>query len=645
MEDLGLSDHSNSMRRAALYCIDALGKILHVKNTKDVCIDECVDHRTSASTWIQNRRKMREEKYQMFWDAPRAMSPCNDVISSAKAMDSNNAPRIQCHHWSEFSGSPVIFRRSFHDANLPCLLVLDGDKEEIGSGLVCKSYNFPTEARLSSDTNLAIKKTSPNPWYCRLSKAWQIDHPSIQPCRYQCCESQRKQDQKNSTCQDKESYLNNDFNRINRQWFVAALGEETIVPVRYHATPSLLSSRQASLRDHDGQSQRNDQDAALASVTEAYQLDEEGRATECETKHISIKAWVEMMEEQSRGEKGAKGSEKLLESTTKGLGRRNTSLSILSNHSTRDGSPYYLKDWHLQLELEKRSMTKVPNMNYTVSDEGRDDVPLYTCPPIFEYDLLNSFLLKFTKGDYRFCYWGPKGSYTPRHSDVLNSFSWSYNVIGTKRWTFFRKPCSHPCESESNEIIDKLNRDKESTVTIVQRAGQAIFVPSTWQHEVVNLEETISINHNWITTANLDLCWDCLLMEMADISKELVEWGIDSIAAEESMLRGCVGLDVTGFFLMTLVRLVDLLPQVITLHEQGQCVAKESSYETNEKEAFNNNGELNEDICRLSQMIRILIDDQNVRLVERIDEVLQSGALSSDLLCLTKEIVWPNIDD
>ncbi|CAN0242181.1 unnamed protein product, partial [Laminaria digitata] len=41
------------------------------------------------------------------------------------------------------------------------------------------------------------------------------------------------------------------------------------------------------------------------------------------------------------------------------------------------------------------------------------------------------------KDDYRFVYIGPKGTWTPLHHDVLNSYSWSYNVCGSKHWTLF----------------------------------------------------------------------------------------------------------------------------------------------------------------------------------------------------------------
>ena len=38
---------------------------------------------------------------------------------------------------------------------------------------------------------------------------------------------------------------------------------------------------------------------------------------------------------------------------------------------------------------------------------------------------------------------------------------------------------------------------------IIQRRGEVIFVPSGWHHQVENVEDTISINHNWFNAANI----------------------------------------------------------------------------------------------------------------------------------------------
>lgn len=212
-------------------------------------------------------------------------------------------------------------------------------------------------------------------------------------------------------------------------------------------------------------------------------LDSEGRATECRTQDMTIDQWVRLLQD---------------------------------NHVQRT---MYLKDWHLQGLLQQKGIP-----------------PLYKVPDHLEYDLLNGFLGPFGLGDYRFVYWGPAGSQTLPHSDVMNSFSWSYNVHGQKEWTFY------PVDAEP--------------IVLLQGKGELIVVPATWKHHVRNLQETLSINHNWVTTANLHLMIDCLFQEIVAIDEELQAWRIDANdwEARENMLRGCLGVDVTTTLLMILTR-------------------------------------------------------------------------------------------
>lgn len=242
-------------------------------------------------------------------------------------------------------------------------------------------------------------------------------------------------------------------------------------------------------------------------------LDDDGRAEECETKDLTLGGWIDFLDQASKV---------------------NLNLAAINPSSNLHHGEYYLKDWHLQSHLRESARN-----------------PLYQVPPYFQYDLLNAFLTKFTKkGDYMFTYWGPAGSRTTLHSDVMNSFSWSFNVAGTKEWKFFPPTLDGACDDSSS-----------TPVTVVQRSGECMFVSSGWKHEVKNLEETLSINHNWVTPANMDLTWECLCVEMMAVEPELKSWGLpdDCWDARESMLRGGCGLDVTAYFFMLMTRLLALL--------------------------------------------------------------------------------------
>ncbi|GFH51255.1 hypothetical protein CTEN210_07731 [Chaetoceros tenuissimus] len=222
-----------------------------------------------------------------------------------------------------------------------------------------------------------------------------------------------------------------------------------------------------------------------------------GRATECTTSKMTMKKWIQR------------------------------------NQNPSPNPSEYLKDWHLQSLFQH----------------------LYKDPILFD-DILNPFLLDHEGGDYRFVYWGGKKSSTPIHSDVLNSHSWSYNVIGSKRWTFYRN--------------DSHSGDDNSIVQIDQCQGEMMFVPSTWRHSVLNLEEAISINHNWITICSIDCIFDCLLEEMMAIEEEMQAWDIlkssnqsELSRVRENMLRGCIGMDISTYCALAISCFVKSISSVL----------------------------------------------------------------------------------
>ncbi|KAK3274760.1 hypothetical protein CYMTET_17069 [Cymbomonas tetramitiformis] len=127
--------------------------------------------------------------------------------------------------------------------------------------------------------------------------------------------------------------------------------------------------------------------------------------------------------------------------------------------------------------------------------------------------------------DYRFLYLGPAGSSTPLHSDVLRSYSWSVNVCGRKRWViwpssdtirlFDKHGHEMPQDAETASPNDFPHLGGTRPLKVIQEAGDAIFIPSGWHHQVLNLEETLSINHNWLNACNVNWTWQLLRREHA----------------------------------------------------------------------------------------------------------------------------------
>ncbi|XP_012731867.2 2-oxoglutarate and iron-dependent oxygenase JMJD4 [Fundulus heteroclitus] len=215
---------------------------------------------------------------------------------------------------------------------------------------------------------------------------------------------------------------------------------------------------------------------------------------------------------------------------------------IQNGHSSPKGC-LYLKDWHMSRDI--------PDHN------------VYTTPIFFSSDWLNEYWDTLEVDDYRFVYMGPKGSWTPFHADVFRSYSWSANICGRKKWLlyppgqedFLRDTHGNlPYDVTSAELKDSglFPQFDEACqpLEIIQEAGEIIFVPSGWHHQVYNLEDTISINHNWLNGCNVDIMWQFLQNELSSVQKEIEEWRdtMDSWHQHcQVIMKACSGIDYTEF--------------------------------------------------------------------------------------------------
>ena len=253
------------------------------------------------------------------------------------------------------------------------------------------------------------------------------------------------------------------------------------------------------------------------------------------------------------------------------VGRGDEEGNPLQTTSPSDSRLLYLKDWHF------------------CRDAAAHGEEVYAVPETFAEDWLNDHYAHVLGGvdDYRFCYLGPARSWTPVHADVLRSHSWSVNVAGAKIWYLFPP-------DQSALLLDKWGRDvvydwrqvdryrrgvfpdreraqlealfgpggtfphatRAQPLVAHQGAGEAMFVPAGWFHMVVNTQDTLSINHNWINAAGLPLTWGFLTTSLASAGRELddcramnspVEW--DALCQDLVRANAGMGLDDFGAFL------------------------------------------------------------------------------------------------
>lgn len=194
----------------------------------------------------------------------------------------------------------------------------------------------------------------------------------------------------------------------------------------------------------------------------------------------------------------------------------------------------YLKDWHLRKQR--------PNYEF------------YKVPEFFCSDFLNEFLDDTGQQDYKFVYIGKKDTYTPFHSDVFSSYSWSVNLRGRKRWYFLPPGEELKLRDSLGNfpflVTPEMMEEKGAKFfTIIQESQEAIFVPSNWFHQVHNELDTVSINHNWFNACNLDKVWEALTTNLNKVKEEITAYkGVETTDEKyQIMLKSHFGMDFDDF--------------------------------------------------------------------------------------------------
>lgn len=89
---------------------------------------------------------------------------------------------------------------------------------------------------------------------------------------------------------------------------------------------------------------------------------------------------------------------------------------------------------------------------------------------------------------------------TPFHADVFRSYSWSANICGRKKWLLYppgqedylkdrhgNLPFDVTAPGLQDKSVYPRYNQSQPPVEIVQEAGEIVFIPSGWHHQVYNL--------------------------------------------------------------------------------------------------------------------------------------------------------------
>jgi hypothetical protein len=155
----------------------------------------------------------------------------------------------------------------------------------------------------------------------------------------------------------------------------------------------------------------------------------------------------------------------------------------------------------------------------------------YRILPYFAEDFF-SLLSKKERPFFQWLVFGPERSGSCFHTDPYGTSAWNALVSGTKRWMMFPPGWTPPGVSRRGSdydapvpvkwFLDHYHDGLPGAVECMQHAGEVIWVPSRWWHQVLNVTETIAVTQNLCNSSNWHTVWPEVL-EDRPMAEELRE--------------------------------------------------------------------------------------------------------------------------
>jgi len=209
-------------------------------------------------------------------------------------------------------------------------------------------------------------------------------------------------------------------------------------------------------------------------------------------------------------------------------------------------------------------------------ENQKDDSPLYifdtsyerTCPQILkEYRIpevfpedLFALVGEKRRPPYRWFLIGPERSGTTVHIDPLETAAWNTLLRGRKLWVMFSpeltkqqvKGKRHMRNGGDDEAIDWMSEmlprmiksgdleECRTTYNFIQYPGDTIFVPNGWWHCVLNLDDTVAITQNFVSSVNFPEAWRSVRVERKKMARK---WRSQLKSARPDLFELCERMD------------------------------------------------------------------------------------------------------
>lgn len=184
----------------------------------------------------------------------------------------------------------------------------------------------------------------------------------------------------------------------------------------------------------------------------------------------------------------------------------------------------------------------------------------YSVPDYFAEDLF-SMVGDRRRPPHRWFLLGSARSGSSVHQDPLATSAWNTLLHGHKLWFMVSPNAPKPLvkgkqfilPGGDDEAIDyfvhllphvlrELKTLPCQVFHFVQYPGETVFVPSMWYHAVLNLDETVAVTQNFVSSVNFAECW---LRTREERRKMAVKWKDELQKYRPDLYQLAVNLDET----------------------------------------------------------------------------------------------------
>ncbi|CAN0143016.1 unnamed protein product [Ascophyllum nodosum] len=200
------------------------------------------------------------------------------------------------------------------------------------------------------------------------------------------------------------------------------------------------------------------------------------------------------------------------------LAEKFPTLNLRVKHEDKGPIKVPMADFARYVDVQKDDDPMLVFDDFIYNDEiGKTLMAQYTVPDIFSEDLWQ--LAKGHKNypAYRWLLIGPKRSGSAPHNDPLGTSAWNTLITGRKLW-FLAPPYFEDIVDNTDDVnvikwfieeLPKLSaKYRDDFMMYVQHPGETMLVPSFWMHAVLNLDDTIAITQNFVSTHTFPEAWE-----------------------------------------------------------------------------------------------------------------------------------------